>query len=489
MSINNISNNTLYPSRDMGFMERYQLSKQTADVYGKLCLLCQLTIQTPLSPGQTINQEYLVAILQPAITELCQEIPSMTLVVSDIASNKPSFSNISSFDLLQVLKVTHNVDFGDQDALQLHLANEVSSDFDLRDQSVPLWNLHVLVDDRRPNELVIIWSVHHLISDGVSTSILWTHLLRCINDTSSSSTSSTSTSTIIAPTSVPPLQPPFDKRTPHHPTITDLVPVLFKELLLPSFIKRWTDTTYWAGETHAVRAHHQTLVELVQLEDDLVERLNVACKKEDTTIHAALCVAAVASLLETLGGDASTTAIKTCTPISARKYCEPPVSIEEVGNFVAAFDKVWQMPLTSLKEKFWQQCREYKTQLAGNSINDVKMVNMLKYVGENPAKWDDFWWSREHKLPMGRSGSIELSDLGKWNLVQKQDDQWKAQSAVFAQSSNVYGSVLSFNCVSLNGRLRPSITWQPGVISQDKVKEVSKLLSSTLSELANKVTE
>ncbi|EGG18510.1 hypothetical protein DFA_04004 [Cavenderia fasciculata] len=495
---NNQTREKLNHSRGLGLLERYQVSKQLANVYGTLLLSAHIQLDYPLPFNNNNNNNnndndnvdrYLYNKLSRAIQLLCNEQPLLSVTIADIETTTPRFNPIDSIDYNDLVTVDHGIAFFDDTVLTSVLEKEIGTDFDLTSKTVPLWRLHILTHQDRSTELFVILTVHHVISDGLSTTIILSRLLELLNqpetktetesndnDENGQDGATNNNNNIIIDNSTK-LNESLDKRTPHHPTAMDLLPIIIKHKLLPSFITRYFEVPFWAGQTPAVKQTHNTLVRVFEIPADKFTKLLNKCKLEKTTPHAAIYISTILANLIALSQD--TMSLRTCTPINARSLCVPEAPQSEVGNFVGSFDRSKSYSATILREsnQFWEACREYKTDLAASSIGAIKSTNMLHYVGDFPSKWIEFWTSKLTSTPMGRSCSFEVSDVGRWGQQQQQQQtsqpqQWKLISSTYAQSANVYGSTFNINLVSVCGSSRATCTWQKGSVDENTIQTI-----------------
>ncbi|EFA75964.1 hypothetical protein PPL_10540 [Heterostelium album PN500] len=425
--------------------------------------------------------EYLRSIVFPSISELCKKIPQLSLSVVDINTNTPKFLQIQELDLNKLV----TFDQTSYDTLTEPIQQEIGKDFDIYDSSLPLWRLRIFTTTKdQPGHFNVIWVVHHVISDGISTTILMKQLLDEMNRNSNNISDIVKhISTVDLSNEKLVVQPPFDMRTAHHPTVLDLLPVVFKHFLVPSFIKRyWSTPRFWDGEEAAVKEMHNTQV--LHLEFDQLPALLQTCRANQTTPHAAIYVAIVLATLKVFGEQLQ---LISATPFSGRNHCTPPVPSDEVGNFVGGYERTKDYSYSHLIQpaNFWSECKQYKQEIANNMITDIKTTNMLKHVGEFPSAWNDFWYNRLNTHPKGRITSFELSDLGNVQF-NNSNNNILLKSAVFTQSTNVLGSVFNVNTITTNNILQCTVTWQLNAISDqhasDFIQELNTILIRIISD-------
>jgi len=484
-------------SRNLGLMELYQLAKQVTNVYGTLCLTANIKLTLPSSfdnSGGGSGNVNLKSIIYLAVSDICKTIPQLSVSVLDIDTTTPKFLQIHSLDLNNLISFQHCKNRQDISDI---LENEIKTVYDLNNRSMPLWRLKVITFEEITDEISIIFDMDHIIADGISTTILMKQLIKYLNHHAmNNNNNNTATTEVISNNIVNinldelVLNGALDQRTPHHPGLLELMPVIVKHILVPTFLQKYIYGTpsFWAGEKPAVKENHNTRVKVLQY--DQLPALLSKCRDNNTTPHAAIYMAIVMATLKVYGNDLQ---LSGATPYSARKYCEPVISDEEVGNFVSGYDRVKDYKYSFLSEplNFWSECKQYKQEISQYLIKGIKLTNMLKHVGSFPQQWSDFWLKRLESFPFGRNCSFEFSDLGNVDFGCKDssndgaDEQqpFHLKSAIFAQSANVVGSTFNINTITTNEILQISLTWQQDAISDEN----ATLLINNLNEILNNI--
>ncbi|RUS24486.1 hypothetical protein BC938DRAFT_473507 [Jimgerdemannia flammicorona] len=230
---------------------------------------------------------------------------------------------------------------------------------------------------------------------GISTTVLWRRLLEMLNGDGGSHRATLvgdeETAIILSPAAT--LQPPFDQRTPHHPTLAHLLPIVFKHMFLPAFAAKYLESHYWVGQAHAKKEQHHTLVRTFEVPREMTEKL---AQKSSRVLR------------PSAPRHPSTRALS--VTVSSRR----PKSASFDRN--CDFKLPMHETISDLKTNFWDHCRAYKTELSAQLVQSVKTTNLLRYVGEFPRKWLDFFWNNLQNGSMGRTASFEISDLGRWDV-------------------------------------------------------------------------
>ncbi|KAF2075604.1 hypothetical protein CYY_003109 [Polysphondylium violaceum] len=476
--------------RELGLTERYQISKQLTNIYGTLGLTANIKLRDSSNLSNNDNENiYLKSYIYPAISLICSTIPQLSVSVIDLDTTAPKFLQLHSLDLERIVSFQT---CKNRDTLADLIKQEIGNNFDITDKSVPMWRLKVIcfedlatVDQQ--GEISIIFSMDHVIADGMSTTILMKELVNAINAVEPIIVQE-GWSCVNVNVDQLVWSGPLDQRTPHHPGLWELLPVVIKHVLMPPFLQKYIYGTpkFWAGEKRAVQEKHCTHVQLFEF--DQLPQLLAKCRANATTPHAAIYVAIVMATLQVYGDNLQ---LIGATPYSIRNLCELAVSDTEVGNFVSGYDRTkdYQYSHLSVASNFWLECRQYKQEIVDYRVTGVKYTNMLKHVGPFPNKWTEFWLKRLESLPFGRNCSFEFSDLGNVdfssNNAESSDDQspFQLKSVLFAQSANIVGSVFNINTITTNQILKGSITYQKESITDENATLIINNLKTILTNI------
>ncbi|KAL1925250.1 uncharacterized protein VTP21DRAFT_133 [Calcarisporiella thermophila] len=454
--------------RPLGYLEKYQVSKQLVDVYGTVALTIRIH-DAELSSFRafTEREQYLRSRFYPILRSLCSEFAHLTIGVIDLDTPTPRFAGLKEIDLSRVISA-REIPFTDPCKLSSYLEAEKREIFDLSDLTMPLWRIRILLDPICPADFVLSFSFDHVIADGLSSLALCQRLLAI----SSAIKPSTEMSPLFHPTHPTTLPSPLNDRVSLKPGVLDLFPILIRSKFLPSYIKRWLSPPFWAGHVPARREPHCTRCLVFSVPRDPFNRLCDRAKKERTTPHAALYVACLLGLLETLEAFSSKypqqsppITFRSNTVVSARNYLNPPLASRELGNFVGSvsIDKTFSTFSTApLYSRFWPECRDYKQMVEHLRPSAIKETGLLAYLGRFPDNWIQFWvdpLESKGDASMGRRASFEISDLGRAKFEQ---GEWNVVEGWFSQSVQVTGATLYLNFVSIAEGLGGTLTWQEG---------------------------
>jgi hypothetical protein len=486
--------------RPLGSMERYQLSKHLRRSAGPVVVAATLKGLPHRSTSGPDQAAYWHRCLGEGLASLCTRHPQLSLVVLDSAGAEPprwagltqafpvadvvacdlaTTAHWDSRDLARALEAELQRDFDPAGAARASNSSADSADC----VRLPLWRVRVLWHPDRPDECCLCWVWDHALADGLSGK----QLLRSLVSRLRLPDAPTATPAVaeIRPFDFAAddyeLPAPYDQRRPPSPSAATVAKALSGEKSPP----------YWAG--HAAPeadATHRTRLALASVEPELCAALRAEGKQRGVSLHAILFTACAAALRAAFDVPPAL-GLKAATPISARRFCEPPVDADEVGNFIGGVE-TW-LPLVSAADpsddadEFWANCVAYGRHLSANLREGAALPGLLAHVGEWPAAWERLWRAKGdgNAATMRRTGSFELSDLGTWD----EDDsggEWRVAAVTFGQSVHVNGEALLCSVAGcVEGGLRVTVAWQDDTLAEAAVQRFLSKLGVVLTRLVS----
>ncbi len=495
--------------RPLGSMERYQLSKHLRRSAGPVVVaatLKGLPQHRPTSADDPTcgpdQAAYWHHCLGEGLASLCARHPQLSLVVLDSAGTEPPrWAGLTqAFPVADVvacdLATTAHWDPRD---LARALEAELQRDFDPAGAAppsnssaaavdrvrLPLWRVRVLWHPDRPDECCLCWVWDHALADGLSGKQLLRDLvsrLRLPDSPTATAAAAEIRPFDFAATDDYELPAAYDQRRPPSPSAATVAKALSGEKPPP----------YWAGQAAPeADATHRTRLALASVEPELCVALRAEGKRRGVSLHAILFTAC-ASALRAAFDVPPALGIKAATPISARRFCEPPVGADEVGNFIGGVE-TW-LPLVSAADpsddagEFWASCAAYSRHLSANLREGAALPGLLAHVGEWPAAWERLWRAKgdSNAATMRRTGSFELSDLGTWDEDDNSGGEWRVVAVTFGQSVHVNGEALLCSVAGCaEGGLRVAVAWQDGTLADAAVQRFSSELGVVLTRLVS----
>ncbi|ARS40692.1 hypothetical protein CA265_13910 [Sphingobacteriaceae bacterium GW460-11-11-14-LB5] len=206
------------------------------------------------------------------------------------------------------------------------------------------------------------------------------------------------------------------------------------------------------------------------------QKLLVKCKEENTTVHAAICVAFMEAFKQVQGTKAHG---KVICPVDIRRFVE---TIKQDTMF--AFAPIVELKLDQTESDFWTKTRKLKTDLEAK-VAEMKvhdLLNMSEYFHSSVNKMIGFL-----KTTKG-THDVTLSNMGLLNITK--DYQHFAIETIYSPTvafpwknantlvCSTFNGQLDFSFMSNESFLREFEAWQ----IKDRAME---LIKENLNELAN----
>ncbi|KAI9259586.1 alcohol acetyltransferase [Phascolomyces articulosus] len=472
--------------RSLGWFEKYQVAKQLTQAYGTVTTTVILRHALAVRCKEQDIKEFYFSQLYAPITRLVEKHPQLSLVVADSDKSTAHFVRLDQFDLSAIIKFNDQIPLRDQSKLDQVIANECDHEFNLADQTTPLWHLRICTHEDCLDECSITFTVHHVIADGKSLATFWRDFLQEINNQQEKQ-QQPKDGYIIKSNPAIELGLPYEERQPPMFTAIDMVGVVSRMVakkVFPSFLANRLLPQSWAGDypgiTDKSLARHDTVVRGIELGGTIWKDTCTTCREQGITPHAAIMTAVVSAFAEVYP---ETTVLSTCTPTNCRSFCNPPVPEDEMGNFVGAYNHTWTLPSAAM-EGFWDMAKKYQTPLKANMVQAAKETSLLKYLSRYPEDYCDFWYGHWDSNPMHRGGGIEVSDLGKFvpppSTKENTNASWQLESIWFCQSAQIFTTPLSVNPIRTETSLYITITWQNGSLVESKADKLTSLVIRNL---------
>ncbi|KAI8368108.1 uncharacterized protein BYT42DRAFT_503880 [Radiomyces spectabilis] len=239
----------------------------------------------------------------------------------------------------------------------------------------------------------------------------------------------------------------------------------------------------WRGDYPAVDGENvMTLVRMAHVEPSTWKAVIQRCKSADISPHAALLAALVLAWGQVWPGYD----LETSTPVNARKFCEPAVPANCMGNYTGVYESTWSADQCT--QPFWSFAETYHTNLQANKANGVKKSGLLGFLTNYPQDYCQFWYDKRKQNEFGRTGGVELSDLGRVTMNTKTTERWHVDKLWFCQSAQTYTTALGVNSVTLDGHLYLTLCWHKGAVDPTKVDRFLQLMVNQLEQVASATT-
>ena len=420
-------------------IEMYSVGRNQLNFYTAVISFVRMKLLSNIEPFSHWKNEF-----EKALRSTIEAQPRLQLQI-DIQGNKSMFVILpeTSFENLPMNFIERdNVDDENEIFLNKIVEQQSNRKFTYNQMS-PLWELTIIFSSA--SQIIdLLFTFNHAIADGISSMAFFSTFLRCLANKPIEKFSLDN-------------DPPVHELIPSKlPPLSSFISSIFEKLLLPKRLSQYLfPKTYWSGFKQ-LTGEEQTGTRLISLKlsPTEVDLLHKKCRREQTTIHSAIVAAALLSItsisrketIEFLCGSA----------VDLRRFCNPVLSREQIGDFVSAIDTYHYLSYReNLIELFWPLTRQIKEQITRELEHSVlPMIQTLKFV----SNWQKLLQDMRDTLPNGFQHSVEVSNIVRWTF----DDSptWKITHGGFTQTANIISSPLTFSVVTVNNVLNIYISFR-----------------------------
>jgi hypothetical protein len=260
-----------------------------------------------------------------------------------------------------------------------------------------------------------------------------------------------------------------------HPLPVSL-PYLLKILLQEKFYSK-EDTKLWAGGPSQLPL--KTQVRAIVFTAVQTSALLTACRGHSTTVTCVLETAIARSLFPHI--PEKFVRVTCSVALSSRPWLPEPITDDSMGVWVQELSETYSRKAVTQETFPWKEAQRsrqtIRKELALKSKNTS--VGLFKYVGKFR---DDLCLS---KIGKSRKSTFEVSSLGVVKTENSEDSSIPQMGRViFTQSASVTGSAVEFSVITgADGCLALGISWQTGVVEDEKVQAIIETLGKELHQL------
>ncbi|KAJ6514878.1 alcohol acetyltransferase [Mycena vitilis] len=352
-------------------------------------------------------------IIFPALRELIKAHPPLGVKLQNESNSNPSFTRLHTIDLSRV------VDFGGSENLRTALESQLAQGFNTG-ADLPLWRVQVLADN------TVVFAVHHVIGDGLSTVAFHTSLLRALRNLTVADASS-----FVRVSDTLFLPPPIETVTTTQPSLSTTFNELYK-LFAPKY---WTRAhSAWSGNPVPKVGSLRTNVRLLAIPAQDLAVFCANCRTHCATLTSAFYILTVTIISRMLAGDSRHQTISSAVAISLRGVTGIPDSA--ICDCVSAH---FTYPATNSKFS-WTAAARYAATLRKQKTKARENIGMLRFLFGHYAPY-----MRSHGGTK-RANGFALSNLGRFDAPAV-EGSWNIVNTVFAQCDVVIGAAFKLNVV------------------------------------------
>ncbi len=331
------------------------------------------------------------------------------------------------------------------------------------------WRVTVVRDEGRDCEDVI-FAFHHALLDGLSGRRFHEHLLAALDAAPDEGTP------ILAFPDPPVLPAPQEDAVPFTLGPLYVASVLWDEFA-PAILKP-APAAVWGGARISFALPYVTRLRPVDIPPAQARVVLAACRQHDTTLTGLLHALAFAYFTAALPADA-VPGFSGATPMGLHKHTRDDMHPDALRVLICSTDHAFSLADVvamraalagdTLSAAIWAVAARIRGQLAARSgsLPHNDLAALMRHVGD---------WTRFHTRRDGtrRPSSWEVSNVG---VVAAAGNTVKVSRVLFANGAMVTGAPVSINAASTaDGHLALGLAWQEGVVGDDLVKGLGRML-------------
>jgi NRPS condensation-like uncharacterized protein len=308
------------------------------------------------------------------------------------------------------------------------------------------------------NELIVTF--HHAIADGISALHFIHELLSYYQQLVEGIT--------ILPMESLPLLPSLEQLLETYlaesdtqiiPSPTSQSPALIVEQIAPVCDRRTRLVTY-------------------EFNQGLTSKIKNRCRREQTTVHGALCAAMVLACVRQLSSK-EPVLVACGSSVNLRASCVPAPEPNYLGCFVSS---ITTNHYTEQNIHFWTLARECESNV--RMLNSHKVPHLLASSKELVNKYQASFLTQLSEHNMGRSNTTHVSNLGQFDFKASYGSIY-LESFYFATGLNLVGTCFWLGAVTVHQKLCCTFTYVDPLIS---MKTAESLVDSVIMILDEAVS-
>ncbi|KAL2269894.1 hypothetical protein VTJ83DRAFT_2078 [Remersonia thermophila] len=477
--------------RPLGPCEIYSSSRHALGFYKCVANTCQYSVLRTKLGDRGLHD-----ILETAVANVILATPSLAVGIVGQDGSHPHFVRLPSIRTEHHIELINTSRRDTNDSMLLRTLERLHDQPWPEIEQRPPWKLTIILDNQlSEDEMLVfdaIFTAHHAIVDGRSTSEFHTRLLNELNG---------------------PLTPPseltngtLNMARPHDfpPTLEQLIAfstswgflarTLFRELG-PKWLQSGESGSIWTGAA-VTPEPCRTRLRLVIIPAASVPAVLGACRRHNTTLTALLHALILLSLSKNLKPDQAP-AFQSSTPIDLRPFVKghsQSGGTESLfGVYVTAqthcykSDVVAQLRDRPSAAEVWTIAATLRKSIRQHLDNIPRddIMSMLGWVTD----WKKFWLSKGGKP---RQDTWEVSNIGSMSPSHEESDEpeqrgWKIQRSIMSQSAMVAGAAIGISVSGVTGcGINLALGWQEGIVEEVIVDALTSDLQTWLDHVGHR---
>lgn len=418
--------------------------------------------------------------LEARVNELQTALPMLHPRLADPHTNHPSYAQGDAYPASDIVHETTFTPVADKDAESIEVYRTAMNSFNSLDPtSNPLWRVTLARPADDGDRAYLTLALNHLIADGRGSTLLLRVLTEDLGRPSAVAQEDWATPTR------------FDDTISISPRVGFLLPIVFRELLLPKFPK-FVQRPFLSGDPWPGQQVNGTPLEaewdilLFSIPAERVGALKAAGKANGVrTLHPLLKMAYTAALWRVFGaGQPLHLAASTARDERDQALGHAPIT----HNYVSLID--WDVTLAPT-DKFWARAREVAKKITSQAgIDEGRMtLGLLKHIPDpdvdasapdfdptRPTGWEKYFVERASSSTPFRE-SVSLSNLGLIKLPPGAIEAWWGQTATF-------GAAIMVNVIGHEGGVRISSAFRIVATDKERTAKLHAVMQQILDRIA-----
>lgn len=420
-------------------------------------------------------------VLEEAVARLVLRLGGLRVGITGEDTNKACFVQVASMNIQDFIiwKKTSAKSSDEYDQEVLHVIKTRLEQLWPDVANRPPWRLLVVEKERTASAdivLDIIFAVHHALSDGKSTGVFHTELLRELN---SSPCPVPELVNHLLHFSLPPILAPCQEDLVQ-PNISwpFFLKVLWSEYG-PSWAKPTPPPEPWTGQPITPEPHRLRL-RAITIAPNAVTRLIAACRAHGTTLSGILHILVLASFARQVPEEVASS-FSGETPISLLPWAKLPDGVDmdlsrvltdlntgtkrvwEAATVAGIRSKLHQADTHAEEELIWPLAATWRNEIKNKvaTLPNDDVVGMMRYIPDFNRRWLD-------KLGKARDATWDLSNIGTiQGRTADGEKLWSIQRSFFTQPVLVAGAAVGVNVAGVDGGpVNLVLSWQETIVEE-----------------------
>lgn len=470
--------------------EHFSTSRHALGFNRGIANSCQYVVAKEMLRGRSVRM-----VVEEAVARLILRLGGLRVGITDEDTNEACFVQVPSMNLQDFVnwKTTTVKSSDEYDEQVLHVIKCRLEQLwpDVANRSP--WQVLVVQNELTASDnivLDIVFAVHHALSDGKSTTVFHSELLRELNSPSSPTPELVnhrlvfSTRPLLAPSQEDLVRPKI--------SWSFFLKVLWSEFA-PSWAKPTPSPAPWTGKPVTPEPHKLHL-RAVTIAPSTVTRLIAACRAHGTTLTGILHILVLASFARRVP-DGVASSFSGETSISLLPWAKLPDGLDMdlsrvLTDLTTGTKRVWEAAtVEDIRSKFceadananaeeeliWPLAATWRDELKAKvaTLPNDDVVGLMQYITDFRKRW-------LNKLGKARDATWDLSNVGtiRGHCLDG-SGPWSIQRSLFTQPVLVAGAAVGINVAGIDGGpVNLVLSWQETVVEEVIVHGVAEDLQA-----------